>query len=46
MRAFKHLLSDKSAFERLLRAEIDLAKDSTAAARAAHLEITARKKND
>ncbi|MGD0139598.1 MAG: methyltransferase domain-containing protein [Tepidisphaeraceae bacterium] len=46
VRAFKQLLNDESAFERLLRAEIELAKDSTAAARAGHLEITARKKND
>jgi len=46
VRAFKHLLKDESTFERLLRAEIDLAKDSTAAARASHLEITARKKNE
>ncbi|MGA2442802.1 MAG: hypothetical protein ABSH08_17750, partial [Tepidisphaeraceae bacterium] len=46
IRAFKHLLKDESAFERLLRAETDLAKDSTVAARASHLEITARKKNN
>ncbi|MGD0390245.1 MAG: methyltransferase domain-containing protein [Tepidisphaeraceae bacterium] len=45
IRAFKHLLNDESAFERLLRAEFDLAKDSTAAARAGHLQITARKRN-
>ncbi len=46
IREFKHLLRDESAIERLLRWEMDLAKDSTAAARASHLEITARKKND
>ena len=36
----------RSGVRAAVRAEIELAKDSTAAARASHLEITARKKND
>ncbi len=43
IRAFKNLLKDDSAFDRLLRLEMELSKDSTAAARASHLQIVARK---
>lgn len=43
VRRFKHLLADEAKFERLLRMEQELAKDESAAARASHLQITARK---
>ncbi|MGA3067065.1 MAG: methyltransferase domain-containing protein [Tepidisphaeraceae bacterium] len=43
IRQFKEMLQDEAAFDRLMRLETDLAADPTAAARAAHLQITARK---
>jgi ubiquinone/menaquinone biosynthesis C-methylase UbiE len=43
LRAHKNLLADKSAFDRLLELELDLSRDPASAARAAHLQITARK---
>ncbi|HEX4055908.1 MAG TPA: class I SAM-dependent methyltransferase [Tepidisphaeraceae bacterium] len=43
IREYKHLLKDDSAFDRLLRMEMELSKDSTAAAKASHLQIVARK---
>jgi ubiquinone/menaquinone biosynthesis C-methylase UbiE len=39
----KHLLTYPNAVERLLKMEAELAKDPAAAARAGHLQITARK---
>jgi hypothetical protein len=39
----KHLLTHDRAVERLLKLEEDLAKDPTAAARAGHLQVIARK---
>lgn len=41
----KHLLTYPNAVERLLKLESELAKDPAAAARAGHLQITARKKS-
>jgi ubiquinone/menaquinone biosynthesis C-methylase UbiE len=43
IRPFKQLLENERNFARLLELEIDLAKDPSAAARASHLQITARK---
>lgn len=46
IRTFKYLLKSERDFDRLLELEIDLAKDSTAAARASHLQVIARKRED
>lgn len=43
VRQHPELLSDSQAMQRLLRLELDLQDDPSAAARAAHLQITARK---
>ena len=43
IRQYKDLLADPAAFDRLLRMESDLESDSQAAARASHLQITAKK---
>jgi ubiquinone/menaquinone biosynthesis C-methylase UbiE len=44
IRQYRKMLTDKpGAFERLMTLEAELSKDPTAAARAAHLQITARK---
>jgi len=43
VRTNKKLLEDPNAIERLLRLESDLAKDPSAAARAGHLQIVARR---
>jgi ubiquinone/menaquinone biosynthesis C-methylase UbiE len=43
IRTFKNLLKDEGAFDRLMELEMNLAKDPTTAAKAAHLQITARK---
>jgi len=42
VREYRDILADASIAERLLELELDLAKDATTAARAAHLQITAR----
>ena len=46
IRQNKHLLEKEDAVQRLLRMEQELAKDPSTAARAAHLQITARKPAD
>ena len=43
MRKHAELLADAAAMDRLLRLEQELAKDPSAAARASHLQVTARK---
>jgi hypothetical protein len=43
IRAFKQLLSDREAFERLMRMETALSRDPTSAGRASHLQIVVRK---
>jgi ubiquinone/menaquinone biosynthesis C-methylase UbiE len=43
VRSFKELLSEPQAFDRLLKMESDLARDPSAASRAAHLQIIAKK---
>ncbi|MGD1277999.1 MAG: class I SAM-dependent methyltransferase [Tepidisphaeraceae bacterium] len=43
IRAYKQLLDQEGAFARLLRLESELAKDTTSAARASHLQIIAKK---
>lgn len=43
IRKYKHLLEKPGAMDRLLRLEQELAKDPSAAARASHLQIIARK---
>ncbi len=43
VRTFKHLLQIEGSFDRLLELEIELSKDSTAAAKASHLQIVVRK---
>ncbi len=43
IRQYKELLADPAAFDRLLRLESDLEKEPEAAARASHLQITAKK---
>lgn len=43
IRAFRQLLSDSEMFERLMRVETQLSKDSTSAGRASHLQIVAGK---
>jgi ubiquinone/menaquinone biosynthesis C-methylase UbiE len=43
IRAYKNLLETTEGFDRLMRMEMDLAKDATSAARAGHLQIIARK---
>jgi hypothetical protein len=45
LRTFKHLLQREGAFDRLLELEIELSKDPTAAAKASHLQVVARKCN-
>ena len=40
----KHLLTYPNAVERLLKLELELAKDPSTAATAGHLQVTARKK--
>jgi ubiquinone/menaquinone biosynthesis C-methylase UbiE len=44
IRAFKHLLNSRADFDRLMELELALAKDSSAAAKAAHLQVIAKKK--
>ena len=41
IRAFKELLGKDGAFDPLLRMELELGKDASAAARAAHLQVIA-----
>ena len=43
IRRFRSLLEDKATYARLLKLELELAKDATTAAAAGHLQITARK---
>jgi ubiquinone/menaquinone biosynthesis C-methylase UbiE len=43
IRTFKHLLKSEREFDRLFELELDLAKDSTAAAKASHLQVIAKK---
>lgn len=43
VRKHKHLLHDPATMERLLKLEHDLSKDLSSAARASHLQITARR---
>ena len=43
IRAYRQILDQEGAFERLLRLEGQLAKDATSAARASHLQIVAKK---
>jgi ubiquinone/menaquinone biosynthesis C-methylase UbiE len=43
IRMHKNLLADESIFDRLLDLELDLSRDSAAAAKASHLQIVARK---
>jgi ubiquinone/menaquinone biosynthesis C-methylase UbiE len=43
VRQYRHLLSDDAEVERLLRMEMELAKDESGAGRAAHLQVIARK---
>ena len=43
IRAFKELLKSEREFDRLLELEMDLSKDSTAAGKAAHLQVIAKK---
>jgi hypothetical protein len=45
LRTFKHLLQIDGAFDRLLELEIELSKDPTAAAKASHLQVVARRFN-
>jgi ubiquinone/menaquinone biosynthesis C-methylase UbiE len=43
IRAHKDLLADEQNFDRLLKLELELSRDPTSAAKAAHLQITAKK---
>jgi ubiquinone/menaquinone biosynthesis C-methylase UbiE len=43
VRNFKEILSDGAAFDQLMRVEMELAGDESAAARASHLQVVARK---
>jgi ubiquinone/menaquinone biosynthesis C-methylase UbiE len=45
VRAFKHLLQQDGAFDRLMQLEMDLSKDPTAAGRASHLQIVVKRCN-
>ena len=44
IRLFKHLLKSEPNFDRLLEMESDLSRDSTAAAKASHLQVISKKK--
>lgn len=44
IRAYKDLLADESKFDRLLQLELEVSRDPAAASRAAHLQITAKKR--
>jgi ubiquinone/menaquinone biosynthesis C-methylase UbiE len=43
IRMYKHLLKSEGEFDRLMELETDLSRDSTAAGKAAHLQVVARK---
>lgn len=43
IRMFKSLLAESTTFDRLMELELDLEKDATTAARASHLQLTARR---